>query len=301
MTTDIIYVNGDSFTYGADIAQHIFYRHEVKYSLAQITDPDFDFSFNKKFLKEIEKTADRDFKQLEEIRKKHIWTTILERILGIRVHNASVCGCGNLNIYHRTVRDIDALKQRKNINVKKIIIQFTEPLRPTYYLKKEEIDKFINSGVYINEASYIHGYYSRSVNAMMQGNELISELEKKYLSVADLSDNEHTSPDSRIINYLSSLQLIKHAIQGATGIKTYFVDSLFLYFTFNSLERLADIFDQSQRDFYTNLIFNDLFPNGKYLGMCNMFDIETKNILGGLHFDESVHKAFAEEVAGRLF
>lgn len=300
MSTDIIYVNGDSFTNGADIAEHIFYGFSLKYSLSQVMDPNFDHSIVRQYMAKVSKTAKKNFYEIQKIRKKHVWTKILEEIIGIKVHNASVCGCGNANIYHRTMRDIDALKQ-KNINVKKIIIQFTEPLRPTYYLKKEEIDKFINTGVHINQPSYIHGYYSRSVNAMMQGNELVSELEKKYFSVADLSNNEHASPDSRIINFLSSLQLIKHAIQGATGIETYFVDSIFLYYVFNSLRKTAAIFDQSQRDFYTNLIFNDLFPNGKYLGMCNMFDIETKNILGGLHFDESVHKAFAEEVARRLF
>jgi hypothetical protein len=301
MANRLIYVNGDSFTWGADLAETVFFDQPL-ISLIELTDPKNFKDLQKKqikFIKSSSRSSDPIYLQKRDDFKNRVrWTHRLEEKIKTKVINASSCGCANENIYHRTYRDIMKLKN-DNYIIDKILIQFTSRDRRGYILREDELpNRDPNT---LNDQNF-YDYYFRSVKANGHEIEGFRDQEKRYYAnYHDLLEGNDLSVETKLVNYLQELKFLKDAIYGATGIKTILIDSIFLYWGFNSLERSHLLKEHDQRDKMTTFLLGDIFPKGDYLGMAMLSDPKVKNITPGLHYNHIVHELLAEKLAETLF
>lgn len=318
---DVIYVNGCSFTHGEDIADYILDGYadiapeltfnEVKHcfnndlAVGKVTD-----YLNWRQPKYAELVPDKGGLNfagaVTRLREKINWSALLADITDTTVINKSSPGCSNYSIYLRTCNDIYNLK-KQGIDVKKAIIQFTCRTRHAY-IKEIRWDSYnIYRPALIDNNKLDDAFFVRSLNHGSSMYDNYSVAEKLFLDTDNYMAMEVDMwVNARLLNYLSTLNMYKNAIQGALGIEVIFVDSLFFEMESTTamegnehVEQNIDI-DNPDPDTYLGRTILSLFPSG-FDSMGRMMDRDQKAFTPGFHFTKEVHEKFAKHLAKKYF
>jgi hypothetical protein len=318
--SEVIYVNGCSFTYGEDISDYILdgYNHHDELSFNEVKNCFNDDSaigkvsnyLNWRQSKYEEFVPDKpglNFAGLvTRLRKQINWPSLLADITNTTIINKSAPGCDNYSIYLRTCNDIYNLK-KQGIDVKKAIIQFTCRTRHAYIKEFRWNSYDIYRPDYLDNNKLDDEFFVRSLN---QGSTVIDKYtaaEKLFLSTDNYQALElDIWLRSRLLNYLSKINMYKNAIQGALGIEVIMVDSLFFEIEHastsegnTSIESSLDI-DNPDPETYLGRTILSLFPKG-FDSMARMIDRDHKAFTPGFHFTKEVHEKFAQHLAKKYF
>jgi hypothetical protein len=314
----VIYVNGCSFTNGVDIADYILdgYPEElsfndVKHCFNNNLAGDKVFEYlnwrNLKYAEIVPGTTELNFAgKTNRLMKQLNWAALLEDITDTTIINKSAPGSDNYGIYLRTCNDIYNLR-KQGIDVKKAIIQFTCRTRHAY-IKEFRYDSYdIYRPAYLDHNKLDNEFFVRSLNQGSSIADNYSVAEKFFLS----TDNRQALEldmwsNSRLLNYLSTVNMYKNAIQGALGIEVIMVDSLFFEIEYttvnegcNDVQQTMDI-DNPNPETYLGRTILSLFPNG-IDSMARMMDKDHKSFTSGFHFNKEVHEKFAKHLAKKYF
>ena len=314
----VIYVNGCSFTNGVDIADYILdgYPEElsfndVKHHFNNGTAGDKAFEYlnwrNLKYAEIVPGTTELNFAgKANRLMQQLNWAALLGDITNTTIINKSAPGSDNYGIYLRTCNDIYNLR-KQGIDVKKAIIQFTCRTRHAY-IKEFRYDSYdVYRPALLDHNKLDDEFFVRSLNQGSSIADNYSVAEKFFLS----TDNRQALEldmwaNSRLLNYLSTVNMYKNAIQGALGIEVIMVDSLFFeieYITVNEgstdIQQTMDI-DNPNLETYLGRTILSLFPNG-IDSMARMMDKDHKSFTSGFHFNKEVHEKFAKHLAKKYF
>lgn len=283
---DIIYVNGDSFTEGCEIGDHLTDFWSGYHSLHDFVSLSPE-ELQKKQQDYIEKRKEYYFanqkmgKITKDYQEANRWSTILAKILDKPVCNISSHGGSSLySISYRTIQDIQLLK-KKNYNITDIIIQLTGSFRYSIF-------KHTNDGEEPNPEKFPH-YKIISFNAGSVDKNLQKVMETYYNYEADFGQHR----------FLFDLFLLEKTLKSITNARIIFVDSLF-YTTSPLLESPWDNIEFEEGHFLNDVVRD--YKNQTKLSMISTIKLEEANtVTGGLHFTSNVHKRFAKLIAKEYF
>lgn len=319
--TDVIYVNGCSFTHGEDIADYILdgYADELSFNDVQhylnnnLARDKVSNYLNWKQLKYAELVPGiPEHDQLNfagkvsRLREQLNWPAILGNITNTTIINKSSPGSDNYGIYLRTCNDIYNLR-KQGIDVKKVIIQFTCRTRHAYIKEFRWNSYDIYRPAYLDHNKLDDSFFVRSMNQGSSAFDNYSIAEKLFLETDNYQALElEMWVNSRLLNYLSTINMYKNAIQGALGIEVIMVDSLFFEMEYDTIiegsnheEQCIDI-DNPNPETYLGRTILSLFPNG-FDSMARMIDKDHKAFTPGFHFNKEVHELFAKHLAEKYF
>lgn len=283
---DIIYVNGDSFTEGCEIGDHLTELWTGYYSLNDFVSLGQE-SLQKRQQDYVDKairyynTHPEIAKLTKDFQEKNRWSAVLGRILDRPVCNISSQGGSSLYaISFRTVQDIQLLK-KKNYNITDIIIQLTGSFRYSIF-------KHTNDGEEPNPEKFPH-YKIISFNAGSVDKNLQKVMETYYNHELDFGQHR----------FLFDLFLLEKTLKSITNARIIFVDSLF-YTTSPLLESPWDTIEFEEGHFLNDVVRD--YKNKTKLSMISTIKLEEANtVTGGLHFTSNVHKRFAKLIAKEYF
>lgn len=316
--SEVIYVNGCSFTHGEDIADYILdgypdelsfndVRHCINHNLAGDKVSDYLNWRQPKYAEFVPGHDGLNFAgKVTRLRKQINWSAILADITNTTIINKSAPGCDNYSIYLRTCNDIYNLKNQ-GIDVKTAIIQFTCRTRHAYIKEFRWNSYDIYRSDYLDNNKLDDEFFVRSLNHGSVVLDNYSVAEKLFLSTDNYQALELDMwVRSRLLNYLSTINMYKNAIQGALGIEVIMVDSLFFEMEHASttegnscIEHNLDIDNPDPETFLGRTILS-LFPKG-FDSMARMMDRDYKAFTPGFHFNKEVHEKFAKHLAKKYF
>ena len=293
---DIIYVNGDSFTEGCDIADHLYPNFKKNYSLNELLSIPFaDAIANQKnSIREKIAFADANGAKNFEFNAYQMtlrWSSVLQNILNKPVVNLSSRGGSSMYaIAYRTMADVVALKDQ-GYNITDIIIQVTAGGRCDIFKNTEDSEEPQRS---LNGESpdtlKILKYNITSANIQ---NSKYQGLMEQILLYETFDFNDY-----RVIHDLFTLQ---HALTALTNARIIFVDSAFYrktisgdkFFTFKNCNLPDDIHVVK---------FKKQLDQEIELSMLECVEPdEPETITMGMHFTAKVHDMFAKKIAERYF
>ena len=159
----------------------------------------------------------------------------------------------------------------------------------------------------VNKLKLDDSFFVRSINHGNSSLDNYSIAEKLFLETDNYQALElEMWVNSRLLNYLSTINMYKNAIQGALGIEVIMVDSLFFEMEYVTTiegsehnEQCIDI-DNPNPETYLGRTILSLFPNG-FDSMARMIDKDHKAFTPGFHFNKEVHELFAKHLAEKYF
>lgn len=301
--TDIVYVNGDSFSAGADLADYLLPDYPEQWTLNDLInnyDPDIGsryVNWRHKFYDARSEFYSQDALNAQDRLR---WSSILASTVDRTVINNSYAGADNYSITVRSCNDIQKLIS-KGYTITHVIIQFTGFNRYSYVRNSNNSrdNRFYYDIRNQSKSSMKDGFYLRHIKSSELNTGQLTDKESKFLEKEVLDELVYEDQDSssRLLSHLLTLKLYKDAIKGVSGVDPIFVDSLFMksYFRYTDTEK--HLISGS----YINDVFNYIFPGS----MLSMYDIpdfyNEKSITGGRHFDRFVHEKFSKLLAERYF
>lgn len=289
---DIIYVNGDSFTEGCDLADHLYPFFKKYYSLQEIITTDSDIirdnqisAVNQKdnFNEHIEDNLLA--KEIAQFEINNRWSNKLSEQLGKPVYNLSSQGGSSMcAIFHRTLADLYRL-QKQGYQITDILIQVTSPSRYSFFKETqdwEEPQRYNGNDYH---------YHIKSINPISDAD-----------VIDNLSNNEHY--EMSIYRWLYNMYMFKHAISSITKARLILVDSAFYpnsIFGINTFELLHPDWLTKNKDDYL-LDFKKQLDDEIELSMLDCIDLnEPETVTTGLHFTAKIHDRFAKKISERYF
>jgi len=283
---DIIYVNGDSFTQGCDLEDHLYPSFKKNYSMNELLSIPFQqvIDHQRISIQEKEAFANSNAEENSEfldLQRTLRWSSALQDILNTPVFNLSSHGGSSMYaIAYRTIEDVVALKDQ-GYNITDIIIQITAGGRFSIFKNTEYWEEPPRPTRRYNIASA--NIYTTKYQSLFE-----------QLSI-------HETPEFNDYRALHDLFTLKHALTSLTNARIIVVDSLFYKKTL------------SKRNFFT---FKDcnLPPDNHVVQFKKQLDQDIKlsmlecvepsepdTITTGLHFTAKVHRRFAELIAETYF
>jgi hypothetical protein len=272
-----IYVNGDSFAAGCELADGVLLgapplksgrEHLCRFN--DLTDKEKQWARDRypagiKFYGSIE--------NFENTEKSLAWPAELSKIDStIQVQNGSKCGASMVGIAHRTISDL-MLNNAAGINFDFIFIQLTSSWRIEIYDAERSYNKFIHD----NPLSWVNLFETESKRNL--GNSYI----KQYTNI-DLA-----------IKFLYNLCTLKYAVKGLTGVSPIFFSAT-SYFTDDVLDPVIDMQDP--------IIKNLLRESGilnipKECCMSNIQELNNFAFTSGGHYERRTHQEYARVIYDR--
>jgi hypothetical protein len=293
---DIIYVNGDSFTEGIEVADHILPFPVSNFSLNQVRDLQYtneliesqhNYIRNKEqFLKNNGNIAGKINALQAELR----WSSKLSSILNKPVFNLSSQGGSSMYaIAFRTIADISELIQ-KGYKVTDAIIQITTHSRFSIFAHTSIDDEPIMS----------MPMFGNRVYNIVSGNLFSSD---KKISNFIQTFFELESSEFNMYRWFHELYMLKHTLQSMChGIRIIFVDSVFYKHTlWRTGADFEDMLKIKRIEYNHILNFRKEFEENLELSMLDFIAPEEQLITNGLHLKQEVHDRFAFAIAERYF
>jgi len=133
----MIYCNGDSFTQGTELVDHIYFKdvHPGFIQNKYLTNPEVVKEYREKFSTTImsKKLSDEDLAAIPLETPKRAWPAKLDKLVDVPVINAGEAGSSMDSICRRTVMDItNLLNEGKKIDLAIIQITFKERFEVNY-------------------------------------------------------------------------------------------------------------------------------------------------------------------------
>lgn len=288
---NIIYVNGDSFTEGSDMADHLYPFFKKYYSLHDILTEDVDsrlasqtFAINQKYNFN-DNIANRELvNTITQFEVNNRWSSILSKKLDTPVYNLSSQGGSSMyGIMYRTLADLYRL-QKQGYIITDIIIQLTSPGRYSFFdeTKDYEEPQRKNNDYYYHMRHFNHLRNPEIVN-------IISANEPYEMSE---------------YRWLNELYLFKHALASITNARLLLVDSVFYRKCINGIKPFqfmySDWLNKNMDDYL--LDFKKQLDDEVELSMLDCIDLnEPETLTDGMHFTAKVHDIFAKKIAERYF
>lgn len=299
---DIIYVNGDSFTAGSDLADYLLPGYPEEITLNDMVNNHDTNRINSytEWKREQQKKKIVNFKYLSDIETSNRWSNKLSMIINKPVLNKSHPGSDNFSIFARTCSDIEKLRA-SGTTVSKIIIQITGFMRYSYIRSAE----YSSGDVFKLDIRTLHrleladGFFFRHLMPMYMGSSIITKAENEFLKRSLYEEVVYGDQpqSSKLIGHLLNLKMFKDAVRGVSGVDPIIVDSLFmktyLHYTY-SAKYLEN------KDSYVYKLFENVFSD-QLMTMFDIPDFYEKSITCGGHFNAKVHEKFAEKIAERYF
>jgi hypothetical protein len=268
-----IYFNGDSFTSGVELNDHL-----IPGFLKIRSGDDWEKTFEKwmstkqKYLNKLE------FHEREKFDSDHYalaWPQKLCSILNAQCINKSVSGSSTLGILHRT--NIDLLNMKKDgITLDAVIIQITSRHRTGIYNTDDLVSEDNRS--IITELTNFEKGKTKPQN-------------KKYFDAWLKAEDD----EAILHRWFHQYHLIKAIVKSIYGLDVIFVDSCFL-------DRLTVNAINDNKNMHTRTLIDDSkFLDPKLIDMVSLNFEKQNGILPGGHFAEVVHKRFAKHLAKQYF
>jgi hypothetical protein len=285
---DVIYVNGDSFTEGCDIADHLYPNFNKNYSSNELLSIPFRQAIENQ-VKSIQEKA--DFGQMYpvenlgflEYERTLRWSSVLETILNKPVLNLSSRGGSSMYaIAYKTIADVVALKDQ-GYNITDIIIQITAGGRFDIFKNTEDHEEPPGK-------SNILRYNITSANRHMS----------KYKDMMEhiLSHETFEYSDYRVLH---DMFMLKHALTALTNARIIFVDSLFYKKTISG-DRFFTLNHCNVSNDMHIVKFKKQLDQEIELSMLECVEPdEPETMTTGMHFTAKVHELFAKKIAERYF
>ncbi len=263
-----IYCNGDSFTAGEELLDHLFPGWPGYRTTGSIWVKDTDYHWLE-VRRKIGSTVFAGIDRLLEKQKEASWAGQLQKIdNNISVINGAVGGASITGIANRTIVDLSTYK---NQNFDFIFIQLTGPNRLDFY-----------------NSDLVENYFMKEhpIGHLDKFSDIQREIAKKY--VACYSDKEFS------LKYLYTMISLRYAIKGLTGKTPIFLLSQKVWkdYILNSLlsdERLNN-----------HKVIKTLINDSGILNITDydiMEDVQIKNNFLHtplLHFEPRCHEEFAK-------
>ena len=285
---DVVYVNGDSFTEGCDIADHLFPHFKKNYSLNELLSIPFkDAIANQQ--KSIQDKANFGKShpginaELNAYQRSLRWSAILQNILNKPVINLSSQGGSSMHaIAYRTIADVVALKDQ-GYNITDIIIQITAGGRVSIFKNTEDWEE-------PPSREPILKYNITSAN--IQSSKYQDMMNQILL---------HETYDFSEYRVIHDIFMLKHALSALTNARIIFVDSVFYkktlsdhkFFTFKNCNLSNNIHVVQ---------FKKQLDQEIELSMLECVEPdEPETMTTSMHFTAKVHELFAKKIAERYF
>lgn len=290
---DIIYVNGDSFTQGCDIADHLYPSFKKNYSLNELLAVPFREAVANQQAgieakAEYQKEHPESNSKFLEYERQYRWSTRLEAILNRPVMNISSHGGSSMYaIAYRTIADVIAL-QNDGYNITDIIIQITACGR---------FSIFKNTEIFEEPPGTRHHRHSNynifTTNAMSSRGTKYQSLVEQMLLHESFEFNEY--------RVLHDLLMLKSALASLTGARIIIVDSVFYKKTISGDKFFT--LDKCNLAENNHIVqFKKQLDSEIELSMLECVDPdEPDTITTGMHFTAKVHDLFAKKIAERYF
>jgi hypothetical protein len=285
---DVIYINGDSFTEGCDIADHLYPNFNKNYSSNELLSIPFRQAIENQ-VKSIQEKA--DFGQMYpvenlgflEYERTLRWSSVLETILNKPVLNLSSKGGSSMYaIAYKTIADVVALKDQ-GYNITDIIIQITAGGRFDIFKNTEDYEE--PPGL-----SNILRYNITSANRYMS--------EYKDMMEQILSHETFEYNDYRVLH---DIFMLKHTLIALTNARIIFVDSLFYKKTLSG-DKFFTLKNCNVSDDMHVVKFKKQLDQEIELSMLECVEPdEPETMTTGMHFTAKVHELFAKKIAERYF
>jgi len=285
---DVIYVNGDSFTEGCDIADHLYPNFNKNYSSNELLAIPFKQAIQNQLTSLQEKA---EFSQKYPVENSGFiayertlrWSSILETILNRPVLNLSSKGGSSMYaIVYKTIADVVALKDQ-GYNITDIIIQITAGGRFDIFKNTEDYEEPPGQ-------SNILRYNIMSANRYMS----------KYKDMMEqiLSHETFEYNDYRVLH---DMFMLKHALTALTNARIIFVDSLFYKKTLSG-DKFFTLKNCNVSDDMHVVKFKKQLDQEIELGMLECVEPdEPETMTTGMHFTAKVHELFAKKIVERYF
>lgn len=297
----IVYVIGDSFTNGIELADYMLPNYPGEVSLNDQYNSNINELASNYILWKQQITKDnfnlhKFLRNNEELLR---WSNQLSTIIDLPVINKSFCGADNFSIFVIAMKDLENLINSGHI-IEKVIIQITSFDRISYINDKTVLENHF--GYPVDTTRHLNdNYVMRSLNPAMHNQwNLITPVENKFLEnhIMKLGDElQLTNSYHKIFLYnLLQLKLWKKSIKGITGQDPIIVDSLFIAYILQNKYMSVNL----DEDIFLKDIFDDIFDNN-LLSMSNICNLDEKCLTHGLHFTHHVHNKFAHMIADRYF
>jgi hypothetical protein len=298
MTHDktIVYVNGDSFTEGSDMADHMYPFFKGYYSLKDITSQNIDVrlaeqtaAIDSKFNFHVERgSSDPLVQQINQFEYDNRWSNKLSEVINRPVYNLSSQGGSSMYaIAYRTMSDIYLLLQQ-GYTITDVIIQVTSAHRYSFFKNTEDHHE--------PQRKHNSRYYH-----ILSGNTLHSPGLNKDLLKMIITEEPADMAEYR---WLHDVYMLKNAIAQLTGARVIFVDSVFYVRTISDVNsfdfKYSPWLNKNPTDYL--LDFKKTLDNEIKLSMLDCIDNdEPDTITNGMHFTAKVHERFAKLIARTYF
>ena len=258
----MIYCNGDSFTHGTELYDHIFFKN-IHPGFVMNKDRFTDRSKNiqKRYLSTIARTkcSDEECNLIEAEAKRMAWPAKLEKLLNIQVINGGFGGSSMDGVCYRTITDIVDLK-RKGETIDLAIIQVTHAER----FDITSSDKTV------------------SINANTQlDTKRIDQTAYNYAKIRIANETTFSLYKNWLFNLIYIFDFFK-----ANNIPYLVVESVPTGVPMGKYDILKNLED------YVNLKFDF-----SMLQLCDRFSENELVLCSGGHFTEIVHFELAKEIA----
>jgi hypothetical protein len=302
MTQDkeVIYVNGDSFAAGTDLADHLIPGCPEEQSLDDL----MNRHDSKRIMDYVNWRHDyynkMDTKPLMAIEEANRWSSKLSKIIDKPVINKAHPGSDNFSIFIRTCSDVNKLKAQ-GYRISKIIIQITGFMRYSYIRDKMySANKVFNLDLNaLHRLELEDGFFIRHVMPIQMESDKITEKENEFLKRSFYEECVYDDQLSttKLIGNLLTLKMYKDAVKGATGIDPLIVDSWFMksYLIYTDTEKYLE-----NKNSYESKLFREIFSD-QFITMFDIPDFNEKSLTAGGHFNLTVHEKFAKLLAERYF
>jgi hypothetical protein len=260
-----IYVNGDSFPAGAELADHLLPGYP---GLSTMQNFSFNQQWGDKKYKEIDKLQGGPV-YFHSIEKQLAWPGVLNSVYGVNVINGSMSGASITGIAFRTCVDLLEIYS-KGCSVDNVFIQLTS-------LERIEIFKNTPDNRYFDDLPIVTILSTPS-----------TELEKN-LATAYAAYND----DQLLAKFLYGLILLEQSVKNITGkLPIYLSTGLSSYITDMIREKIKTSPPLKRLTDLTN--FNAIDVNNK-----PMLNIQVENnylLCPQGHYEQRTHTKYAEEI-----
>lgn len=280
----MIYIIGDSFTSGEEIADHLLPFWEGYRTQSDTCEKNIEYfdKLNKEVIKnpELEK-IEMDFK------KENRWPTVLGKLLNKEIINKGHTGKSISNMATVMAQDMCELLQ-KNQKPELIIVQLTSLHR--FQLPGISLSNYPNTIWYTGHADYVQ-INPNAPRHSFENYETNDHLEKIKISKYLLLDD-----DDFFYDYLNNLLTMQLLAKLMTGKDLLLVSSIFDFS--NEIEST----EKKPKDSFIHKVYDLLDFRKKYEMFPSMKDIVDQNpnncfFTRGWHVCHNTHKIFAENIA----
>jgi hypothetical protein len=295
MTKEIIYVNGDSFTQGCDLEDHLYPDFERYYSLGELRSLTLDQLMERQRADLIKKETfvkTNLEKSFEYTQSRYVfrWSHVLENILNKPVFNLSSHGGSSMYaIAYRTMADVVCLKNQ-GYNITDIIIQITGSGR---------ISIFKNNNIY-EEPPIQTSALLKNIKYNIISKNFISAKNTQYQTLFEHAMLHETNSFNEY-RLLHDLFMLKHALESLTKARVIFVDSVFYKKTIGNSKNFTFTDCDLTEDNHIVKFKQQLDQDIKLSMLECVEENEPDTMTAGMHFTAKIHRRFAELVAETYF